>query len=388
MTLNKTMINYWFTIEPYVYVGLTNKCALLYNTLDGVTIESDKIEVVELLQEILQKKNCGVTLLTNERYKNKDINAFIRELREKYMGDIIDVALSKEKPVQLFPYFNSQYSNKLEVYKIQNFSIDSRALDNLYEICMHVDYTTDVAKLISFLQSIPEGITFNIIGNVGEVANYRELLAYFDQYPSPKNIISSYTNIIVLQPTFGNNFSYRVSVRFPINMSQWKSSWQLLRSQVLPFEYIFEVTSVIDCQQVEFLINEFQIKNYQLKPLYTGNNIQFFKENIYLSKEDILNTSLSIKDFFLHQTINIYDFGVIHIMPNGDAYANVSHPVLGNIYMNSINEIVCKEINEGISWFRIRTQAPCNDCVYQWLCPSPSDYEIAIDCPNLCNVNN
>jgi hypothetical protein len=34
----------------------------------------------------------------------------------------------------------------------------------------------------------------------------------------------------------------------------------------------------------------------------------------------------------------------------------------------------------------IRNQTPCDDCVYQWLCPSPSDYEIAISRPNLCHV--
>ena len=84
--------------------------------------------------------------------------------------------------------------------------------------------------------------------------------------------------------------------------------------------------------------------------------------------------------------MNIYDFGKINIMPNGDVYANVNHPVLGNIYSHSIHEIILKEVEEGQSWLRVRNQAPCNDCVYQWLCPPPSDYEILIGRPNLCHV--
>lgn len=171
-------------------------------------------------------------------------------------------------------------------------------------------------------------------------------------------------------------------------MQEWKHSRKVLLNQTLPFEYVFEVTSVQDCQQAELLIEQFQIKYYCLKPLYTGENIGFFEENIFLNKEEILNTSLSMKDFFARQTMNIYDFGKINIMPNGDAYANINHPVLGNIYTHSIYEIVNKEIEEGVSWFRVRTQEPCNDCIYQWLCPSPSDYEIAIGRPNLCHVNN
>ena len=73
-------------------------------------------------------------------------------------------------------------------------------------------------------------------------------------------------------------------------------------------------------------------------------------------------------------------------MSNGDAYANPNHPVLGNIYTDSINEIVYNEVELGKSWFRIRDQEPCNECVFQWLCPPPSNYEIEIGRPNLCHV--
>lgn len=60
--------------------------------------------------------------------------------------------------------------------------------------------------------------------------------------------------------------------------------------------------------------------------------------------------------------------------------------MLGNIYKDSIYDLVKKETEVGKSWFRIRNQFPCNSCVYQWFCPSPSKYEIAIGHSNLCNV--
>jgi len=380
----KTAIDYWFTIEPYVFVGLTNQCALLYNTLDGVTIESDKEEVIELLQEIRKVENCGVVLLTNEQYKQKDINNFIRELREKFMGDIIDVALSKGKPVQLLPYYN--FPNKFELYKKHNFSSLKNALENLSEISIYVDDTTNLTKLIPFLQSIPGGPTFNIVGNLEDVQNYSDLLSFFDQHPSPKNMLCSYQNVIVLQPTFENNFSYRISVHFPIDMQLWNRSREILFNQTLPFEYIFDVASNEDCLLAEQFVEQFEIEKYRLNPVYTGDNIRFFEKNVFLTKEDILSTPMTIKDFFTRQAMNIYDFGKINIMPNGDAYANLNHPELGNIEKDNIYEIVQKEIDEGQSWFRIRNEAPCNDCVYQWLCPPPSNYEIAIGRPNLCHV--
>ena len=386
MTSMKTAINYWFTVEPYVFVGLTNKSALLYNTLDGVTLESDKEEVIELLRETLQAENCGVALLTSERYQQKDVNAFIRELREKFMGDIIDVAFSKGRPVQLLPYFN--FPDKRAIYKVHNFSPLKNVLENLSEISIHVDASTDLTKLIPFLQSIPGSPTLNINGNIADVLNYSELLSFFNQHPAPKNIVCSCQNVIALQPDFEHNFSYRISIDFPIDMDQWNRSRQILLNQTLPVEYIFDVSSDDDMQQAECFVEQYGMEKYRINPVYTGDNIRFFEKNVFLTKEDILSTSMTIKDFFMRQVMNLYDYGKIHIMPSGDAFANPNYPALGNIYTDNLYEIVQKEIDGGQSWFRVREQAPCNDCVYQWLCPPPSNYEIAIGRPNLCHVKS
>ena len=369
-----------------MHVGLTRQHALLYNTLDGETIESNKAEIIELLRKTTQKKNCGVSLLRHGEYEQKDINAFIQEMREKYMGDIIDVALSKGKPVQLLPFFNFPDPNKLDIYKKHNFSSSKDALEKLSEISIHVDHTTDVAKLIPFLQSASGRITFSLVGNIWSVENYTELLSFLNQYPFLKNIVCSYKHIMISQTALEGKFLYKIQVQFPIDRQKWDNSRQILLQQALPFEYVFEVTSAEDCEHAEQLIKQFQIEKYQLHPVYTGDNIRFFEENIFLTKEDILASSLSIKDFFTHQAMNIYDFGKLNIMPNGDVYANVNHPVLGSIHTHSIYEIACKEVEEGKSWLRIRNQAPCNNCVYQWLCPHPSNYEIVIGRPNLCHV--
>ena len=37
---------------------------------------------------------------------------------------------------------------------------------------------------------------------------------------------------------------------------------------------------------------------------------------------------------------------------------------------------------------RVRDFTPCKDCIYQWLCPSPSNYEIVIGRSNLCYVKS
>ena len=384
MITKKETTNYWFKIEPYVHISIVNSNVLLYNTFDGSFIESKDIEIVKLLKETLLKENCGVVLLTAERYNLDNIRKFIMELRAKYMGDIIDIELSKSKPVQIMPF--TSLVNTQELFKKQNFPTGKKILEYLSEISIYVDYNTNIMDLNSFLKSLPNISTVNIIGNLKDVANYKELLLVLDQFPSLKKIKCNYSNVISLQPEFVNNFSYSILINYPIDISKWNYSRRLLLNQSIPFECIFEVTSMDNYSQINKFIEEFGIEKHQLKPVYTGDNIDFFKENVFLTKDDILSTPLSISDFFINQSMNIFDFGKIAIMSNGDIYANVNYPILGNIHTHSIYEIISKELEEGRSWLRIRNQAPCNTCLYQWFCPSPSNYEIAIGRPNLCHV--
>lgn len=384
MITKKETTNYWFKIEPYVHISIVNSNVLLYNTFDGSFIESKDIEIVKLLKETLLKENCGVVLLTAERYNLDNIRKFIMELRAKYMGDIIDIELSKSKPVQIMPF--TSLVNTQELFKKQNFPTGKKILEYLSEISIYVDYNTNIMDLNSFLKSLPNISTVNIIGNLKDVANYKELLLVLDQFPSLKKITCNYSNVISLQPEFVNNFSYSILINYPIDISKWNYSRRLLLNQSIPFECIFEVTSMDNYSQINKFIEEFGIEKHQLKPVYTGDKIDFFKENVFLTKDDILSTPLSISDFFINQSMNIFDFGKIAIMSNGDIYANVNYPILGNIHTHSIYEIISKELEEGRSWLRIRNQAPCNTCLYQWFCPSPSNYEIAIGRPNLCHV--
>ena len=72
--------DYWFTIEPYVFINIANNCALLYNTYDGKILISKKAKVIELLNTFLQKKDCGVILLKRDLYHNSDIFDLITKM--------------------------------------------------------------------------------------------------------------------------------------------------------------------------------------------------------------------------------------------------------------------------------------------------------------------
>ena len=88
---------YWLIIEPYVYINLTEENVLLYNTLDSAFIESSQIEVIDLIRELLKEENVGVIRIeTKQLAEQPVIKIFIDELREKFMGDLVDQSLQMD----------------------------------------------------------------------------------------------------------------------------------------------------------------------------------------------------------------------------------------------------------------------------------------------------
>lgn len=379
---------YWFLIEPYVYINMINDKALLYNTLDGNFLETEDSDILLLLKEMLKKNNSGIAYLKGEIYNRESVKSFIEDLRRYYMGDIIDTRLSDNKPIQLLPYCNFKYEH--EVYKKQNFTPYSNILDKLFEINFHLDMLSSIEKFMPLLSSIPENIClrFSIQENCDESKYFRK---FIETYPALKCLSFSYKNLPKVNLTSLKNIQniqIRIIMDFPIDIVIWEKSKSIIDGFECAIEYVVDVRSEKEYDYFETFFHKNHIDAYQIRPTYTGENMDFFKKCVFLDKEDILSSDLSIKDIMANQAINIYDFGKINILENGDVYANIHHPKLGNIFEETIYELVQKEVDKGCSWFRIRNQHPCNQCLYQWLCPSPSDYELLLNRPNLCNICN
>ena len=120
--------------------------------------------------------------------------------------------------------------------------------------------------------------------------------------------------------------------------------------------------------------------------LIFSNFCHVLRENIYLNVEDILSTSWSKNEIFANQQLNTNDFGKIRIATNGYIYANPNYQPIGK-WDDDYKKLIYNELRHGNSWRRTRDkQAICKECIYKYLCPSPSNYEIAIQKPNLCNL--
>ena len=127
------------------------------------------------------------------------------------------------------------------------------------------------------------------------------------------------------------------------------------------------------------------MNNLQILPFYTGDNLKFFEDYVYMSLYDLLEAPITKKSIYRRQVLNENFYGKLYIYPNGDVYANVNRSRLGNIKEHLLAELVYNEMNSEETWLQSRDAFPkCQSCVNRYLCPSISNYELVIGKTDLC----
>ena len=167
----------------------------------------------------------------------------------------------------------------------------------------------------------------------------------------------------------------------------------LFRSENVDFKLINNTDSFVFFTFLIFSIKDYNFlkensllsPNTQSYPIFR-NNLEFIKSLLFINENDFNELELEKREIFIRQKLNVFDFGKLTIMPDGYVYANVNKHLLGCINDSPI-DLVYKEFLTGESWLYTRNYKPCKNCIYQFLCPSPSNYEIAIGKPNLCHIH-
>jgi pseudo-rSAM protein len=149
------------------------------------------------------------------------------------------------------------------------------------------------------------------------------------------------------------------------------------------FHFLIENEDQFD--KVESYIEVFDLKQTKIVPVFTGNNWNFFKENIFLQREDVLTVTTHQK-IFCNQKLNSNFFGKLYFLPDGSVKASMNSVEVGNIYKDKLLQVVLNEMNHNTAWRNIRSEEPCCNCLYQYLCPAPSNYENVMKKTNLCHV--
>jgi pseudo-rSAM protein len=404
--------NYWLYIAPHVYCCLHDARALLYNTIDGGFMEAGSKEIIALLQLLHEKKNIGAVYFEGQKLAGKPYQSFLTEFCEKNMGGLVDVEQVKDKPIQLMPILNLQRDVE-KLQKDRERFIGENVLHYLMELNVYVNAACDLQctlcatyfrqslcctsagngqqhlskhtlqNILAQIQYAPVGKLNILGGNILKYAYYKDLEALLQLFKEHTHLWVHYVNVVTA-PALLSGFKYDIPVTFPVDEKQWAACLHRLKDEAVC--YHFFITGEEDYHRTGQLLDACPVPNYTLHPVYTGNNLPFFEAQVYLTKDDIFSRPLSFREIFAHQKLNTNFFGLLTVMNDGKVYANINAPALGAIETDTLLELVNKEMNDNTAWRRIRNEAPCAACQYQFLCPSPANYERVIGQPNLCCI--
>ena len=398
-----------FLLYSHVYYTANSENKLLlYNTKTGTNIESDSGICRELIEEVYKPVHLGVIDLSDYYLNHPDTVRFIEQIVKKDFGKIIDVTPDMPKIINLLPVLNLQddverlkvdeesdvgekslrYINELNIYLNTSCNLHCPHCQAYYKqtkscykgLPNSVIHPEKIKELLdSLAYSSLKKINF-LGGNILLYPYLTELIALLKNYDFDCHLWMNAANLIKM--SFDSILKQEIIIHFPTDINAVRKYICKNNNQTCHF-FIEDEKQYNDATSI---VKAEGISNYQIIPIYTGKNLTFFQENIYLSKEDIFASTVPHRIIFCNQKLNSNDFGKLHILSNGEIKANMNAFTLGNIYENSLLEAIATELNINTAWRRTRNEPPCIDCLYQYLCPPPSNYETVIGKPNLCHV--
>lgn len=408
--------NYWFSLKSHIYVEFMDENILIYDTQIGTQINSNDKNLISLVHELYEPKELGVIEISKEKIDCLKLQPVINNLINLGMAELQIVNESKLKPICLIPILNLQHDIdkikdkvKDDVYKTS--VLNKNTLDYLFEINLNLNNECEinckhckdnykqfnhctVSKVekgelpLASIEDIFEQIKYapicsiNLLGgNIYKYSNLDKLKNILLPLQDKVHFFVYYKNYI--QDDFIDTLNLELLIDFPSD--NFKIN-QILNKTKTNWKIHFIIKDEMEYEMVDVLIYKFNLNKYTIHPLYTVDNLPFFKKYVYLEEEDIFSNVLSMREIFRNQKVNKNFFGKLFVDTDGNVRANMNNKVIGNIEQETIKNIVYKELMSNSAWRKIRDIEPCNSCLNKNICPPISNYELILGKYNLCRI--
>lgn len=409
----ENILTYWFYLEPYTFIFRSENKFVLYNTLNSSYIEAPASQSVTDMMNLLDDASNGYCIvLTEEQIKEPAFHQFAMKVRDTFSGDLVESESDTKKPFIFKPvlFLNTDIRKAKE----EDFSfLGERVLENLNEVSVYLpgkcnkkckdcksyhkqmlhctqfeDIPMTVSNYLSLLLELnSSGV--NKVNILGSDLTENEYLA--DLYPTlsgckfKKVFYVDFVSFTDKCIEWLKDDTSMLCITVHTGYDQNELETQMNRWGSYNILWNFVVTSDVDLNNCEALNIPVSAQT-GLIPYYNGSNLQFFRENIFSSIEDIIAEPVSKKTIFRRQALNENFFGKLTLLPSGEIYANLNCSPIGKYPFDSLKKIVFKELTGSTAWFLPRDQEPCASCVNKYLCPSISNYELVLGKHNLCLI--
>jgi pseudo-rSAM protein len=410
------MEKYWLILEPYVFIKVTSVSAIAYNTLNYKYYETDNEDVVAIFNALNDDDNCYVVSITTETIKNSNVNAFITWLKSSFSGDCISNKITHSKPFQVIPclYLKKNKQN------IDNYGINGNNINqSIRELVLYVNtFCEQDCKLCNegykqttfckkgtyyselnsiFIQNILSELSYTSLKEVsivgGNIFEYSEIdyllqilrssLYKVTFYVHIKNI----SNIACISHLSMDN----ATVAIIVVVNEMNEKQIAIIRQIIEDRKKIYINYIIqnETEYVFILNNSLYSKKCNIIPYYNKNNMIFFKNNVFVDKSDIVSSKRKMSDILKGRILNSHFWGKLIIDVDKNVYSSFNLPTIGILSNSNFSFVLFNATKEKSAWKLIREQnKPCDSCLYNFLCPAISDYELIIGKPNLCHTLN
>ena len=396
------MKEYWFTVYPHCFLWLKGEEGLVYNTKNYAKVRFCREGLLaEKTGQLVVMENLYCIRLTEEELADEKLNGWVQNMVAQECSALVEDNGINQRPLSLPPILKVQ--DEADYYRWEHRQgIDGNVIENLHRLVFHINgskYGNElyakqtIYPTVSFeMLSAKDILHFAMNARVSPFLTEIVLVGNPFVYEGLEDLIESLKAIcpVSVYCTWQDVMNFLSDVEklsTKANLHIMATGDAVLDKLPQEVNYTFLVASEQEYEAAMEFEGKYRLEHTDIVPIYTGNNLIFFEECLYMDEESIESIKLDKREVFIRQKLNIQDFGRLTVIADGKVYANPNRSAIGHIG-ETPHAIVYREIIEGSSWLRIRDQKPCCDCIYQWLCPSPSHYEDVIGKPNLCHIKS
>ena len=403
---------YWLLLESYIYVNIKANGILLYDTHTGTNLYVEAAVAIQMVNRMYEDESLGCIELESSDLTDPETQDFVHKVVLNRMGELQNRHTHPVKPVILLPIL----SLNLDVEKLKDKeNVDLFLARDISKYLLDVNIVLNYScrqqcpqcqsyckqffccskgctseslsqdSLVNLLRQISyfPVRTINVTG--GDIYHYQNLEVFNTSNKDGKKVFNFYVHYMNYQENpYIDNQNIHLIINTPVNQVKLHNVYSLTKEKDVKYHLIVEDEE--QYEELELTMTALGIEDFEVHPYYNGHNIQFFEENVYLSKEDIVAISISMREIFRNQKLNANSFGSLYILPNGDIKANLNEETIGHLGKDRIIDVINHEMMQNTAWRKVRSSEPCQNCVYQYVCPPLSNYERVIHRQNLCHV--
>ena len=379
----------WLRLENDTFVWVNSRSALLYNPATGQHLlwRVDSPEAESFFRSMADPNNLGCIIINENSPMIDEKHHIIRKITSLNLGRVVQ---TNEPPVSYPPVLNLQsdpfrmknnenvredlywntYLKEVVFYLTGSLSANDITIQEIYPL--NGDTPLPINPALHFLdECLRIGVdSISICIKPGLHPSESRLLDVLRSIPVKKRLYIKANDITITDLRRFGVFDeiivlYHKDYEPETNTFIYDDSSVSIKKKYL-----------IDNEKDYSFYNEIYQGDETISayPIFTGNNQQFFCDNVFLSHSEILGQKLDKRIIFARQRANLNQFGVLSVLPDGNVYSNMLERPIGTI-KEPIQSIIGAEMKSKKGWLKTRDTKPCHQCLCKWLCPSPTAYE-------------